>query len=267
MSALPRMALVIPVYNFAHGIEDTLNRLSQWSAAATSVAIQVLFVDDGSSDGTAELIARHLASRDSHWRLLRNVHNQGKGHAVRSGIAAAWDFAPDIIVFSDCDLYYGLDIILERMLPLLHQADIVIIDRTLTRRDTAVPLRRRVASAMFNRLVAILTGIHFKDTQAGLKGFRAQTCRPLFEVLTLQRFAFDVELLSVALHHQFRIEQLPIESLQSPADQFSTVSMLPASLQMFADLLQINRNWKAGRYQSPALQDRLEAKIYAITDD
>jgi hypothetical protein len=43
--------------------------------------------------------------------------------------------------------------------------------------------------------------------------------------------------------------------------------MLPASLQMFADLLQINRNWKAGRYQSPALQDRLEAKIYAITDD
>jgi hypothetical protein len=170
-------------------------------------------------------------------------------------------------VFSDCDLYYGLDIILERMLPLLHQADIVIIDRTLTRRDTAVPLRRRVASAMFNRLVAILTGIHFKDTQAGLKGFRAQTCRPLFEVLTLQRFAFDVELLSVALHHQFRIEQLPIESLQSPADQFSTVSMLPASLQMFADLLQINRNWKAGRYQSPALQDRLEAKIYAITDD
>lgn len=267
MTAMTRLALVIPVYNFAHGIEDSLNRLSQWSTAATDVAIQVLFVDDGSSDGTPDLIARFLAERPHPWHLLRSTHNHGKGHAVRQGIEAAWAFAPDAIVFTDCDLYYGLDIILERMLPLLAQSDVVMIDRSLTQRDITVPLRRRLASALFNRLAAILTGIHFKDTQAGLKGFRARSCRPLFDVLTLERFAFDVELLSVALHHQFRIEQLPIESTLRAGDQSSTVSMLPASLQMFADLLRINRNWKTGRYESGPLRQRLQEKVYAITDD
>ncbi len=267
MSHVTRLALIIPVYNFAHGIAATLARLERWaqSMAAQGVALQVLFVDDGSTDATAARIEQFIGTGTGPWRLLRGGSNRGKGHAVRAGVAAAGDFQPDLIVFTDCDLYYGLDIIAARMLPLLEQADIVIVDRSLTRRDRAVPLRRRRASAVLNRLVAMLTGLHHRDTQAGLKGFRAAPCRALFEVLTLERFAFDVELLSVALHHQFRIEQVPVDDSQAGSAQESSVAMLSASLQMLGDLLRINRNWKRGRYDSDALRNRVADKVYAIT--
>ncbi len=268
MNRASRLVLVIPVYNFAHGIAATLVRLQRWAQgqAAQGIMLQLLLVDDGSTDATAARIEDFIATHPGPWRLLRVGSNRGKGYAVRAGVAAAWEFQPDAIVFTDCDLYYGLDIIAARMLPLLEQADIVIVDRSLTRRDRAVPLRRRLASAIFNRLVAMLTGIHYRDTQAGLKGFRATPCRALFDVLTLDRFAFDVELLSVALHHQFRIEQVPVDDGQSGSSQTSSVAMLSASLQMLGDLLRINRNWKHGRYESQALRSRVADKVYAITD-
>ena len=261
-----RLALVIPVYNFEQGLPATLERLAQWQAAAPEWELQILFVDDGSTDRSAEIIQSRLPEQRS-WQLLRAVRNRGKGHAVRRGIEAAYAGDPEIIVFTDCDLYYGLEIILTRMVSSLRHADIVIVDRTLSRRDTGIPVRRHFASAVFNRLVAILTGIHFKDTQAGLKGFNARACHPLFEALTLERFAFDVELLSVALHHQFSIEQVPVEFTQRQADYASSVTMLPASVQMFLDLLRINRNWKSGRYNTPALQARRQGNVHVITDD
>ncbi len=266
--SVTRLALIIPVYNFAHGIRATLARLDSWAQTmgAQDVALQILFVDDGSTDDTVACIEEFIDAHPGPWRLLRVGSNRGKGHAVRVGVFATGEFQPDVIVFTDCDLYYGLDIIPVRLLPLLQQADIVIVDRSLTRRDRAVPLRRRLASAVFNRLVAILTGIHYRDTQAGLKGFRAASCRALFDVLTLERFAFDVELLSVALHHQFRIEQVPVDDSQSGSTQASSVAMVSASLQMLGDLLRINRNWKRGRYDSQALRNRMAEKVYAITD-
>ena len=91
--------------------------------------------------------------------------------------------------------------------------------------------------------------------------------KELWEALTLERFAFDVELLSVALHHQFSIEQVPVEFTQRQADYASSVTMLPASVQMFLDLLRINRNWKSGRYNTPALQARRQGNVHVITDD
>lgn len=267
MSTSCRLVLVVPVYNFEAGIEETLQRLAHWHTTQGQSSIHIVLVDDASTDRTADLIAAFITKHQRDWQLLRSDANQGKGYTVRRGIQAAYALYPEFIVFTDCDLYYGLDIIFARMLPLLEQSDIVIIDRSLGQQDLDVPLRRRLASAVFNRLVALLTGIHYKDTQAGLKGFKAASCKPLFDVLTLNRFAFDVELLSVALHHQFRIEQLPVESLHRIMEYVSTVSMLPSSLQMLRDLIRINWNWKAGRYTSPTLQRRVEEKMYAITDD
>ena len=267
MNSPKRIVLVVPIYNFENWIVETLERLAQWQPNAEPSNIQIVLADDGSTDRTADLITAFIAKNQCNWTFLRSQTNHGKGYTVRRGIQAAYAYSPDFIIFTDCDLYYGLDIIRSRMVPLLEQSDIVIVDRSLGQRDLQIPLRRRLASNVFNRFVALLTGIHFKDTQAGLKGFKASSCKPLFEVLTLDRFAFDVELLSVALHNQFRIEQLPVESGQSIMEFGSTVSMLPSSLQMLKDLFRVNWNWKSGRYASAELQRRVQERTYAITDD
>lgn len=261
-----RLVLVVPIYNFEEYLTTTLERLADWQAQVPEWDLRIVFADDGSTDDSCKSIERWLPEHPT-WQLLRGECNRGKGHAVRRGIQAAYAWDPDYLVFTDCDLYYGLEIILSRIAPALAHADIVIVDRTLSNRDRRIPLRRHVASAVFNRLVAVLTGIHYKDTQAGLKAFNARTCGPLFEVLTLDRFAFDVELLSVALHHQYRIEQLPVESPGKLTEYASSVAMLPSSMQMFLDLLRINRNWKTGRYASASLLARLKRNTHVITDD
>lgn len=260
------LALVIPVFNFARGIEQTLQRLDHWEKRLGDVSVNIVFSDDGSEDGTASIIDAFIAASRPQWRLLRATKNQGKGQALRAGIQIAYECGPDIIVFSDCDLHYGLDIITERLVPRLGKADIVIADRSLSDQGNTATRARQLASAVFNRMMAILTGVTYKDTQAGLKGFYAEACRPLFDVLTLKGFAFDVELLSVALRYRMRIDQLPVKFEDRHTGPPSSVVLIPSSLRMLLDLLRINRNWKAGRYDNPELRQRIEQTVYTIRD-
>ena len=105
----------------------------------------------------------------------------------------------------------------------------------------------------------------FKDTQAGLKGFKVKPCIPLFSLLRLQGFALDVEILSLANFYRFRIAQLPI-SIDDPETipKHSTINLLKAPWIMLYDLFQINRNWKRGNYEHPVLRQRVSAKVYRI---
>lgn len=260
------LALVIPVFNFARGIEQTLQRLDHWEKQLADVSVNIVFSDDGSEDGTGEIIDAFITAVRPQWWLLRATKNQGKGQALRAGIQIAYECNPDIIVFSDCDLHYGLEIITERLVPRLGKADIVIADRSFSDQGNTATWVRQLASAVFNRMIAILTGVTYKDTQAGLKGFCAEACRPLFDVLTLKGFAFDVELLSVALRYRMRIEQLPVEFGDRSMGLPSSVALIPSSLRMLLALLRINRNWKTGCYESPALRQRIEQTVYTIRD-
>lgn len=260
------LVLIIPVYNFATGIDDTLDRLARWEPSLSGNSVAVIFSDDGSSDGTAARIQARIEQDRPHWQLHRSAVNRGKGRAIRDGIDLALQSDPELIVFTDCDLHYGLSIIEDRLLPQLRTADIVIADRSLGDYPGNAPILRRLASAVFNRLVALLTGITFRDTQAGLKGFRVASCRPLFDVMTLDGFAFDVELLSVALYHRFRIERVPVHFIDEAADMSSSVNLIASSLHMLKDLLRINWNWKRGRYESAELRRRNEEYAYTVRD-
>src|SRR5207302_5658056 len=143
-------------------------------------------------DGTLELLKEFGEKHTSWCEVVSLPKNSGKGAAIRKGFEAVCDRV-DFMVFTDCDLHYGLNIISERVLPDLEHNDIAIVDRSWVTESKHQAISRRIASGVFKRIVSILTGVNFKDTQAGLKGFRVEACRPIFACLTLNGFSFDVE--------------------------------------------------------------------------
>lgn len=261
------LALVVPVYCYENSILKTLEKIQSWKIAHPDHRIQVILSDDGSRDQTVGQIKKWISARaasSSDWKLLEHSQNRGKGFVVREGIQHALAQDVDYIVFTDCDLFYGLDVVFDRVIPELETHDIVILDRSWRRSLIPVSLIRYLASEVFVRLLSILTGVSFRDTQAGLKGFNSKKCRPIFDVLTLQGFAFDVEILSVALYFRFRIKQIPIRFMGKIQPEKSSVNLMRSSAQMFFDLLRINWNWRQKKYHSANLIGRIENELYTI---
>lgn len=256
-------ALVIPCYNFASGLGRSFERIAEWRRVKAP-GCRVYFVNDGSTDDTSKLLSDFAKSNADWCEAIDLPKNQGKGAAVRTGFLAAQKRCSKV-VFTDCDIHYGLDLIIDRILPGLEDNDVVITDRSWVDESRAQTFVRHMASGLFSRAVGTLTGVLFHDTQAGLKGYRADSCLPLFELQQINSFSFDVEILSIAVYYRLRILQLPImfsESYKFP--ESSTIRLVRTSLKMFGDLVRINLNWKRGRYASSALASRIDRQIYRI---
>lgn len=262
-SAALDFALVIPFYNYEAKAIETLTRVKEWREK-NRISCQVVCVDDCSKDGTPALLDRFMAAHSEWCRLVRLPENHGKGGAVRAGFKVAKDLS-EIVVFTDCDLHYGLNVINERVVPLLDQNDVVILERSWVASAKHQSWTRRLASDIFNRAAIVFTGVFYRDTQAGLKGFRSASCAALFDALRIERFAFDVEVLSLAIFYRYRIAQVPIQFADGYAfPQSSTVNLFRTWLPMCIEVLKINLNWKLKRYHKRALLDRIDQAIYTI---
>ena|GEM_PF-266240 len=227
------ITLIIPAYNESAILADTIRQADAWLAGAFS-DYELLIVDDGSTDGTAE-IARAAAS--PRVRLISYAPNAGKGHAVREGMRAA---RGDVIYYTDADLAYGLDV-----LGTAHEAleasgcDIVLGSRRLDREGYAhYPLIRRLASRTFALLAHALSGLPY-DTQCGLKGFRRETGQAVFRHCETDRFAFDFEALMIARRLGCAVTQIPVHIINH---RDSKVNVLKDSVRMFRDVLRIRRS-------------------------
>jgi glycosyltransferase involved in cell wall biosynthesis len=200
----PSLSLVIPAYNEAARIVDTVQETIAWLSTQPYPA-ELIVVDDGSDDGTADLAQSALAGYP-HGRLLRIAHS-GKAAAVRAGMLAA---TGDQIAFSDADLATPLSFMTDLRDALAHGCDIAIGSREgIGARRIGEPDYRHVMGRVFNALVRLLLvpGVH--DTQCGFKLFRADVARDLLHRSRLYResnpalsgprvTAFDVELLAIA---------------------------------------------------------------------
>lgn len=258
--------LIIPCYNFADGLERTLRRVDAWHETGGK-DFHVLFVDDGSTDATHRMLVEFQRARESWLQVRRNPRNLGKGASIRAGFQQLGAFC-DRIFFTDCDLHYGLSILNERMAPLLEHNDIVIADRSWVASSNHEAVSRQMSSYIFNRLMGLFTGVTLRDSQAGCKGFRTRECAPLFELMRIEGFAFDVEILSIALFYRLRIAQVPVRfenEHQFPGD--SSVKLLRTSLKMFQDLVRINLRWKRGHYRHPEMGTRIDAQVYLVRDE
>jgi dolichyl-phosphate beta-glucosyltransferase len=214
--AEPSLSLIIPAYNEASRIAGTIREAFTW-LTSQPFATELIVVDDGSDDATADL-ADHALSQLGRSRVLRIPHG-GKAAAVRAGMLAAMC---DQIAFSDADLATPLPYLADLRAALARGCDIAIGSREgAGARRFGEPPYRHLMGRVFNGLVRLLLvpGVH--DTQCGFKLFRAEVARDLLRRSRLYRdsgqviagprvTAFDVELLAIARLNGYRICPVPV---------------------------------------------------------
>jgi dolichyl-phosphate beta-glucosyltransferase len=245
MSAV-RLSLVIPAYNSAAFIADTLACATNF-LARRGESWELIVVDDGSADGSAPLLSE-LAAANRSLRLVRNGANRGKGHAVRAGVLQS---SGERVIFTDADLAYPLSEIEKIVRALDAGADLAIADRTspqslyhMSPAFFSYLYTRHVLSRVFNLMVRGWLGLTVRDCQAGLKGFRRAAADIIFQ--RLEGFAFDVELLYIARRFNLEVRQIPVEFRYF--SEPSTVDFLRDSLGAMRDLARVRLNAIRGRY-------------------
>lgn len=239
--------VVLPVYNESGLIERTFAAVLAFSLEHP--AYRFIFVDDGSTDSTPLLLSKLIdRSGTRAIELIASTPNRGKGHAVKLGINAA---SGAFVLFTDADLAYSLDH-LPRLVRELETADVVIGNRNLVlHAERNSTLRRRLMGWVFNRCARFVLGLHFTDTQAGLKGFRLDAARQIFALEHLGGFAFDVELVYIARRLGFRIAEIPASVSEDHSYKVSKVHLLRDPLRMFGALIDVRLSAWRGRYSQP----------------
>lgn len=238
----PLLSIIIPAHNEEHRLHNSLDEIIAFLLAQPYQA-EVLIVENGSQDRTAE-IAQKLTERHSNLYLLREPLS-GKGLAVRRGMMEA---KGEYRFICDADLSMPVEEINRFIPPQLKDFDIAIASREV---PGAIrynePLYRHLIGRGFNLLVRTLAipGIH--DTQCGFKCFRAEVAEELFQIQVLDGWAFDVEVLFIALKRGFNLVEVPIPWYYIPG---SRVRLASDALAMFSDLFRIRSNWRRGVYDS-----------------
>jgi glycosyltransferase involved in cell wall biosynthesis len=227
MSKRLDLSVILPAYNESQIIEKTLGRVDD-VVKQTGLRYEIVVVDDGSTDDTRRR-AYNYAGRNGHVKVAGYKDNAGKGYAVRTGFEHA---RGDSVIFIDSDLDINPTLIL-RFLKALNKADIVIGSKWHPQSVVRIPLVRKVLSHAFNILVRIFVGVGLRDTQTGLKAARRETLEKVFPTLGVKRFAYDVELLTVANLNDMKIIEMPVS--MSIGSLFNPKEIL----RMFIDLLRI----------------------------
>lgn len=233
--------MIVPAYNEEVRIVVTLQRTLDY-LEKHHPEFELIVADDGSTDGTADLVTS-LAARAPRLRLLRSPRNQGKGAAVRRGMLDAtgrWR------LFMDADLSTPIEE-LEKLLGIGAQGfDVVIGSRGLAESDIRErqPFPREAMGRTFNAIVRVLLMGGYKDTQCGFKLFSAAAAEEVFSRQTLDGFAFDVENLLLARELGYRVKEVPIIWYHAPN---SKVSPITDSSRMLRDLIGLRLRAAKGR--------------------
>ncbi len=201
-----KLSVVIPMYNEASIVEEAITTLDAAMAAKLPAgAYELIFVSDGSVDGCTDLARAKMADHPA-LRVLEYTPNRGKGCAVRTGILAG---KGDFVLFTDCDLAYGTDLILD-FLARFEQGgcDVIIGSRPLGGYD-GYPFLRKFMSKAYLKVVCIAAGFRHSDSQAGIKGFSQRAAQAIFSQCVEDSFAFDLEALMEADRQGFAVAELP----------------------------------------------------------
>lgn len=228
------LSIIIPAYNEAKRITNTISEIQNYFKKGAP-DFEVLVVNDGSTDNTAEVV-KDFAKQFPQLRLISLPHNKGKGFAVKSG---AMESTGELILFTDAD---GSTPIaeLERLNVALNSsdADIAIGSRALKSDKTKIKARlsRVIVGRIFNFAVNCIAVPGIRDTQCGFKLFRRRVINELFEQQHFKRFSFDIELLRVARVKGFKVVEVPVNWHHVSGSKVSVVS---DGLKMLIDTIKI----------------------------
>ena len=217
----------------------SLEKVRAYLAASHWEFSEIVVVDDGSRDATAEI------ARRSGVRVLQNPGNRGKGYSVRHGMLEA---AGEWTLLTDADLSAPIEE-LEKLWRAVENehAQAAIGSRALDRSLIGVhqPAFRENMGRVFNFAMRVVTGLPFHDTQCGFKLFETSAAREIFRRQLLDGFGFDVEVLYIAGHLGYRTLEVPVRWNDAAG---TTVSMW-RGVQAFGDPLKVRWNGLTGKYR------------------
>jgi len=236
------ISVVIPAYNEEERLEPSIGKISEYLRSSGYV-YEIIVVDDGSTDSTVD-VAKRAASKDPAVRLVANRSNRGKGYSVKNGFLNS---VGRFVLFSDADLSTPIEELGLFMDIMEGGADIVIGSRAMRGSDIIKrqPIYRMLMGKTFNKIVRLFTVRGIKDTQCGFKLFRRGSCMGLFEAQRIERFAFDVELLFLAVRKGLVIREIPVRWINSPQ---SKVDVVRDSARMLLDIIRLRWDHIRGAY-------------------
>ncbi|HVN18813.1 MAG TPA: dolichyl-phosphate beta-glucosyltransferase [Dongiaceae bacterium] len=238
----PTYSIVIPAYNESARLAGSLEKVLAYVHTQGWDA-EVIVVNDGSRDNTAEII-RGFAAKDPILRLLENPGNRGKGYSVRNGVLHAQG---RMILFSDADLSSPIEEAPKLLNALEAGADIAIGSRWL-RSETQTqrqPLHRQLFGRIFNLMLRASLGLQFKDTQCGFKAFKRPAAQAIFPLQKIERWGFDPEILFLARKFGFKVVEIPVVWGHSGGTRINPVV---DGARMFQEMLRVRWNSIIGEY-------------------
>jgi dolichyl-phosphate beta-glucosyltransferase len=231
----PLLSLVIPAYNEAKRLPDTIKRIQE-HRHLWNFPIEVTIVVEPSEDETLAL-AERAAKSCFEFSVLTHHEKRGKGFAVRNGMLRA---RGDFIFFTDADLSTPLGDLDAGLATFRNDPAVDVLVGNRRHLETQILLRQNLGrewmGRVFNRIVRMLTDLHIRDTQCGFKGFRHRAAKEIFGRQRIDGFSFDVEVLLLARAMGFSIAEMPVHWTNSAT---SHVRVVRDSMRMFSDALRV----------------------------
>lgn len=253
----PKISVILPAYNEELVIADSIREVIQ---ALADMEFEVIVVDDGSTDDTAE-IAHQVEAVNACVQVVHYEPNRGKGYALKQGFAKS---TGDLVAFLDADSdLHPRQII--TLLDVMHEmrADVVIGSKRHRDSKLNYPIIRRVISWGYFTMARFLFGLPVHDTQTGIKLFRREVLDQILPGLQIEGFAFDLELL-VAIHmYGYSIAEAPVVITFS-REETRPLPIMRASLEVAVDTVRVFYRVSFWKWLSPGLSFKLWAFILIL---
>ena len=237
------ISVVVPCFNEGRTIYQNIRKINKYLSQKFD-NFEIIVVNDGSTDNTLSQLK--IIEQERPIKIIENQRNEGKGKRVREGILTSQN---KIVMFLDADLAIPIEELGEFLSGIEKGADMVIASRFVrgAKAIKPIPWHRKIMEVGFRILrLIILNNWEIKDTQCGFKVFKREVAKRIFNLSTINRFAFEAEIIFLAKKFGYQIKELPI-TVQNP--QKSHVRIFYDSIDMFFSLIKIKLNDLTRKYK------------------
>lgn len=234
-----KLTLIIPCYNEGKKLTKNIETIVSFMEENFLIDYEILVVNDGSTDNTIDDVLKLKEEYPNIIRLIHYKDNKGKGYAVKRGIL---DAEGDTLIFMDADLSTDISAITTTVQE-LEKYPIVIGSRRMKESEIAEAQTgiRKIMGTGCKTITNAKLGLSISDTQCGFKGFRTDIAKKIAEKMTIDRWAFDAEMLYIAKLNNIQVKEIPVKWEN---DSDSRVSPYSASMEFMKDLGKIKSNKK-----------------------